>query len=258
MEGLPAMLQGLPSAAFGLILVLARVGSAMLTGPGLGEAEIPPTVRAALAALCSILVYPLLKDVLPAAPSTVVELIGLLVPEIMVGVWVGFMARIMVIALSMAGGIVSFMIGLSSVLQIDPTLGTQVPALQRLLSLAALALLFASGLYILPLQAIIGTYDLIPPGQVFDSGGAANLVVHAATDSFGLALRLAAPSIVTCILWQAAMGFVSRLVPNIHVHVISMPAQILGGFALLGASIILMLSTWSEGTLKAFSALPGL
>ncbi|MBC7801104.1 MAG: flagellar biosynthetic protein FliR [Gemmatimonadaceae bacterium] len=258
MDGLPEILQWLPTGAFGFLLVVARVGSALLTGPALGENEIPPTVRAALAALLSILVYPLLQDRLPPPPDSIAVLAGLIVVEVLVGAWIGFMARVLVAALSMAGSIVSFLIGLSSVLQIDPSVGSQVAALQRFMGLAAIALLFSSGLYILPIQAIIGSYDAVPPGRVFDVGGAAELVIRAITDSFGLSLRLAAPFVVTFMVWQAVMGFVSLLVPNIQVHVVSAPAQILGGLALLAVACSMMFGTWSAGTLKAFSSLPGL
>jgi len=258
MDALQLLSQALPSHAFGFMLVVARVGSALLMGPGLGENDIPATVRAALAVVFSILIYPLLRTDLPSTPATVAELVGLLVPEIVIGAWIGLMARIVTMAFAMAGGIISFMIGLSSVLQIDPSLGTQVPGLQRLFSLAAIALLFASGLYILPIQAIIGTYDLVPPGHVFDLGGATDLLTRVISTSFGLALRLAAPFIVLCIAWQAMMGFVSRLVPNIHTHVVSAPAQILGGLALLGAGVTVMVGSWSAALSRALSSLPGL
>ena len=54
------------------------------------------------------------------------------------------MARLIVLALSVSGSVISLMVGLSSVLQIDPSLGTQVPALQRLLGLAAVVLLLST------------------------------------------------------------------------------------------------------------------
>ena len=92
----------------------------------------------------------------------------------------------------------------------------------------------------------------------FDAGGGAELVTRAVAESFGLALRLAAPFVITGLVWQLALGFVSRLVPNIQVHVVSAPAQILGGFALLAAAVAIMFNTWSTGMLRAFSSLPGL
>ena len=244
--------------AFGFILVIARVGTAILTGPALGENEIPAAVRAGLATVLAGLAYPSLQASLPALPIQVLGLAGLIVMEVVVGAWLGFMARVMVMALAMAGSVVSLIIGLSSVLQIDPSVGAQVSALQRMLGLAAIALLFASGLYVLPIQAVVGSYDVVPPCSAFDVGGAAQMVARAVSGSFGLAMLLAAPFVVTCLVWQAAMGFVSRLVPSIQVHVVSAPAQILGGLALLVAAVTMMLEAWSAGMRQAFSALPGL
>ena len=161
MDDLPVFLHTLPTMAFGFVLVIARVGTTLLVGPGLGETEIPATVRVALAVVLAALVFPLLQANLPPLPDSVPMLLSLIGIEILVGAWLGFMARMLVMALAMAGGMISFMVGLSSVLQIDPSLGTQVAALQRAMGLAAVALLFASGLYLLPVQAVMGNYEVI-------------------------------------------------------------------------------------------------
>lgn len=258
MDDLSGFLHDLPAFGFGFMLVLARVGTTLLTGPGLGDAEIPPPVRIAMAAVLAMLVFPVMRGSLPAPPETVARLVGLIGLEVLVGAWMGFMTRVLVMAMAIAGSIMSLMIGLSSVLQIDPSLGIQVTALQRLFSLASVVLVLASGLYILPIQAIIGSYELIPPGSTFDAGGAAQLVTRVIAESFGLALRLSAPFVVTAMVWQAAMGLVSRLVPNMQVHVISAPAQILSGLVLLSVAMVTIFANWSSGVLKAFSALPGL
>lgn len=258
MDDLPGLVSSLPALGFGFMLVMARVGTTLLTGPALGENEIPPPVRIALAAGLAFLVYPLVKDLLPPPPESAPGLIGLLGLEVAIGAWLGFMARVAVMALAIAGDIMSLMIGLSSVLQIDPEAGTQVPALQRMMGLAAVALLFASGLYVLPVQAVTGSYDVVPPGAAFDSGGAAQLVTRAIGESFGLAARLAAPFVVTSLVWQAAMGFVSRLVPQIQIHVVSAPAQILGGLAMLAVAVTLIVDGWTAGVQQIFSTLPGL
>ena len=258
MDGVPGLLRDLPGLGFGFMLVLCRVSTAMLTGPGLGEAEIPPTVRAGLALVLAALVFSTLGAVLPPVPPDMTRLAVLLATEIVIGAWMGFMTRVLVMALGMAGSIISLMVGLSSVLQIDPSVGGQVPALQRLLSLGAIALLFATGLYALPIQAIVGTYDLLPPGGAFDTGSAARLVTSAVSQSFGLALQLAAPFVITSMVWQVALGFITRLVPSIHVHVVSAPAQIAGGLALLMGLVAALLASWTAGTTKSFSMLPGL
>jgi flagellar biosynthetic protein FliR len=258
MDPASALLRDLPGLAFGLILVIARVGTAMLAGPGLGESEIPATVRAALAGLVALLVLPLLRTQLPPVPTTVAGLVGMLALEIVIGAWLGFITRVLVLALSIAADIISYMVGWSNVLQLDPSLGAQVPAVQRMFSLAAVALLFTTGLYLLPLRAIIGSYALIPVGSGFDSGGAAQLLIRALGESFGLALRLAAPFIITALVWHAGMGFVARLEQSIPVQMVAAPAQILAGIVLLLATIAILFSSWSAAMLQSFSVLPGL
>lgn len=258
MESLPEVMRDLPSLGFGFALVLARVGTAILTGPGLGENEIPSTVRAGFAAVYAAMVLPALRTSLPAVPDAVPELVALLALEIVIGAWLGFMTRVLVMALGMTGSVISLLIGLSSVLQIDPSIGSQVPALQRMLSLSAIALLFSTGLYLLPVQAIVGSYDLLSPGSLLDAGGMAGLVTAALNNSFSLTLRLAAPFIITNLVWQAALGVVSRLVPAIQVHLVSAPAQIVGGLTLLVGAIFLMVSGWSAAMTQSLAALPGL
>lgn len=251
-------LAGLPALAFGFMLVAARVGSALLAGPGFGEADLPPSIRLALALLLALLVFPLVQARLPAEPAAIGSLVALVAVEALVGAWLGFVARMIALALAVAGGLISLMIGMSSVLQMDPAFGAQTTALQRMLNLASIALFFASGLYLYPLHAVIGSYELIPPRSGLDGGGAAQVAIAAISGGFGLALRLAAPFVVGAMVWQGAVGLLSRLVPAIQVYAVMPPAQILGGLALLGAGAALILSSWLSGAQDLLAHLPGL
>jgi flagellar biosynthetic protein FliR len=248
----------LAALAFGFMLVIARVGSALLAGPGLGENDVPATIRIGLAVALAILVFPALQDRLPPMPAAFGPFAALVGMEILIGLWMGLITRLIVGALATAGNVLSLTVGLSNVLQMDPGSAAQVPALQSMLSLAAVALFFAGGLYLYPLQAIVGSYDLIAPGGAFDTGGAAELVVKAATASFSLSIRLAAPLLITSMVWHAALGFLSRLVPHIHVHQVSAPAQILGGMAMLAAGLATIFAIWSRVMAEQLSGLPGL
>ena len=72
-----------------------------------------------------------------------------------------------------------------------------------------------------------------------------------------LAVRLAAPFLVAGLLWQAALGLLARLVPQLQVFTLAMPGQILGGLALLGILASFMLALWQDGARDAFALLPG-
>ena len=247
----------LPEWAFSFVLVLCRVGCALMLMPGLGEAEMPPVVRAGLVLALVVLVLPVVRPLMPVVPDGFTAAGAMVVAEIVTGLWLGWLARLIVQALPVAGQIISYMLGLSNVLQPDAELGSQATALARLMSLAAPVLVLASGLYVPVLEALDGSYRLIAPGMLLPAGGAAQTGLAVVTQAFTLALRLSAPFLLASIIWQLASGLLARLVPRLQVYFVAMPAQILGGLALLAVLIPVLLATWQEAVRAAYIVLPG-
>ena len=77
-------------------------------------------------------------------------------------------------------------------------------------------------------------------------------------DAFSLALRLAAPFIAAGMVWQAALGLLAMLVPNLQVFAASMPGQILGGLILLFLLCAGLIAAWQGALRTGFALLPGL
>lgn len=252
-----AFLAALPGWGFAFGLVLARVGAAVMLLPGLGEAELPSVVRAGLAVALTALLLPGIGPAVPVPPPDPLVGAGMVAAELFTGFWLGWLARLLVQALPITGQIVSYMLGLSNVLQPDPVLGTQSTALARLLSLAAPVLLLASGLYALPIAALAGSYRLIAPGALLPSGDASESVVQGVAQAFGLALRLAAPFVLASIVWQIALALLARLVPRLQVYSVAMPGQILGGLILFAALATAVLGAWQEAVRAGYAQLPG-
>lgn len=248
----------LPALAFAFVLVLSRVSAAVMLLPGVGETEVPPTVRAGLALAVTVLLLPVVQPRLPAEPETVAGLTLLIAGELLVGGWIGWLARLATWACGMAGQVISFMLGLSSVLMPDATLGGQSTALERLFNMAAVLVLLASGLHAVPLRALAGSYVVLVPGGGLPVGDGLESVVAALAESFALAARLAAPFILLGTAWQVALGLLARLVPRLQVYFIAMPGQILGGFLMLAVLSGAMLAAWRDGAEQALARLPGL
>ncbi len=253
-----AFLAQLPAWAFGFGLLIARVGSACMLLPGIGEAELPATIRAGFAVALAALLLPVVAPLIPAAPDNVGAAFGMIAAEIVTGLWLGWLTRLLLLALPVAGQIAASMIGLANVLQPDPAMGPQTTALSRALGLAAPVAILAAGLHALPLAAIAGSYRLIPPGSLLPAADTAEQVTGAVATGFGLALQLAAPFVLASIVWQVAMGLLARLVPNLQVFFAAMPGQIAGGIALFALLAATMLGTWQSQVGGAFAALPGL
>jgi flagellar biosynthetic protein FliR len=117
--------------------------------------------------------------------------------------------------------------------------------------------LLGSGLYSLPVMALVGSYHLFPPGHAIAPADLARSVVLTTSRSFLFAMELAAPFILLGTLWQVALALLSRFVPTLQIYGLAMPAQIFGGLLLLACFIQGMILAWSRGMGLFLRALPG-
>ncbi len=247
-------LSDLPAWAFAFVLVLCRCGAAVMLLPGVGEAEAPAVFRAGLTVTFVVLVLPGVGQVAPAEGWTSAAMVA---AELLCGGVLGWLARCVSLALPMAGQLISFMTGLSSVVSPDPALG-QSSGIMRLFSIAAPVLALKTGLWALPVAALLGSYGLVLPGHLIPVADSAQAALAAVAEAFALALRLAAPFVVTSVVWQVALGFLARLVPQMQVYFAAVPGQILGGLALLGLLSAGIAEAWIEAAHTSFNSLPGL
>jgi flagellar biosynthetic protein FliR len=252
-----ALLEALPGLAFHAVLLLCRLGAAAMLLPGLGEAEVPATLRLTLALGLVLVLLPVLAPGLPAMPGDVAGLARVILIETGIGLWIGLLARFLAMALAQAGQVVALLIGLASPLQGDMVLGASATALARMFALATAALVLATGLYEIPLRALVESYAVLPAGQGLPAGAAAETLARKAADSLALAMQLAAPFVLAAILFNAGLGLIARLAPQAQVFVVAAPVQILGGFLLIILLLPAILAVWQGAMTQGFLRLPG-
>jgi flagellar biosynthetic protein FliR len=257
-EDAAALLATLPVWAFGFVLVMGRVGAAITLLPGLGEAEPPVMLRIGLALGVTVLLLPGIEPTIPAVPEAGLQAAAMIAAEIVTGLWLGWLARLLVLALPVAGQFIAYMLGVANVLQPDPTLGGQATPIARLFALAAPLVILVSGLYAVPLSALAGSYRLIPAGALLPAADATQMAVGAVAASFALAVRLASPFLLASIVWHVAIGLLARLVPRLQVYFVVMPGQIIGGIALLAAMATALVGAWQAALQAGYADLPGL
>jgi flagellar biosynthesis protein FliR len=205
------------------------------------------------------LLLPPLAPALPPTPDGVAELLRLGLVETAIGLWIGLLARLLLLALAQAGQVVALMIGLASPLQPDAVFGAQGTALGRMFLLLGAVVVLGRGLYAVPLRALAESYQVLPPGLALPAGAAAESVAAAVGESLAIALRLAAPLVLLAVLGNLALALVARVAPQVQVFVLAAPAQILGGLLLLALLLPVLLEVWSEAMREGLlSGLPGL
>jgi flagellar biosynthetic protein FliR len=235
----------IPEIATAFMLTFARVGTMVMLMPGIGEQLITPRARLSFAFLLAIVLFPLTRTLLPTGGQTVAT-VGVLIGEVAVGLLIGLAVRMVVGALQTAGSIVAQQLGLSFAMSVDPAMGGQQAAIGNLLTLLGITLIFAADLHHLAIAAIRDSYTLLPPVGIPATGDAATLAIRATGQGFALAVQISAPFIAFGILFNLGLGVLSRLMPQLQVFFLAMPATILVGMLILLATLGVLMSVFIE------------
>ncbi len=195
----------LPVEIFGYGLVFARIGSAMLLLPGL-----------------------------PASPIRLTVIIG---SEIIIGVFIGTVARLMITALATAGTVMSVMGGFGFASLFNPLLPDQGAFTAVFLTLMGVLLIFATNTHHQMLMAMVDSYTMFAPGAPPMFEDISDAVARLVTSSFRLGIQVASPFIVVGTIFYLGLGLLARLMPQFQVFFIGLPLQIMLGLTMLSVTL---------------------
>lgn len=225
--------QFLPNNAFAAMLVFARIGSAMMLLPGFGEVYVFARYRLLFALIFSALLLPILSPVLPPLPSSPATLAVLLGSELVVGVFIGTLTRLILSALQIAGSLVSLQLGLSNAQIFNPMSDAQDAIPASFYGMLGVLLIFLTGLDHVMLRGLLDSYAIFVPGHLPPVGDLSQTIAHAVEAAFRLGIEMAAPFIVLGTVFYVGLGLIARLVPQLQVLFIAQPLQIMGGLLLM-------------------------
>ena len=227
----------LPATLFAVLLVFVRIGAALSTLPGFGEAYVTPRARLILAMAVALLVTPLVQDTLPGEPDQVSVLLALLAGELFIGLFIGTLARIFMSALVTGGMVMAYMSTMANALVNDPASQQQGSIIGAFLNITALVAIFGLNLHHVMLAAVVDSYVVFPAGVAPPVGDFAQLMSQTVARSFLVAMKLAAPFVVAGLVLYLGIGLLSRLMPQVQIFFAAMPLQIMKGLWLLMISL---------------------
>lgn len=214
--------------------------------PGFGEAYVPIRMRLLLAAMFSLVLAPTMNS-LPLIPDNTVNLFTLLLAEILIGLFLGGLSRMLIAAIHMAGMIIAYQSSLASALTQDITHSqAQGTSLGNLLGMTALVLLFATDLHHLMLRGLAESYSLFLPGHFPRMEDFAGHATQTMNSTFLMAMKIASPHVVIGLMIYLGAGIISRLMPNIQIFFLLMAPQLLISFFILMISASAMMLWYME------------
>jgi flagellar biosynthetic protein FliR len=234
----------LPEFAAAFAIIMARIGTLVMLMPGIGDRVIPVRMRLTFALLLSLLFLPLLRPSLPAFSGGLEPLVRILILEVLIGLMIGTTVRITLSAMQLAGTVIAQQMSLSFSATVDPTAGVQNPTIATFLVLVATAMIFALDLHHLSIRGMHDSYALMMPGDVPSVGDASQLIVTTFIAAFKVGVQISAPFLVFAIIFNLGLGILSRLMPQLPIFFLAMPATILLGTLILLAAISVMMNVF--------------
>lgn len=245
----------LPEISAIFVLVFARVGTLVMLMPGIGERFIFSRARLSLAFFIALMIVPMARGLI-RPPADVPGLVGLLVSEVLIGLTIGVCVRLIMACLQSAGAIVAQTMGLGFAMTVDPTGGLQNPSIGNLLTMLGVTLILVTDLHHVSIAAIHESYRLLPPGGFPEVSDVMTLAIRATTQGFALAVQISAPFIVFGLLFNLGLGVLARMMPQLQVFFLAVPASILGGMLVLLAVVGVMMGVFLDdlgGFLRQFT-----
>jgi flagellar biosynthetic protein FliR len=160
-----------PRAAIGAFVLFCRIGGCLMLAPGFSNAQIPTQVRLFVALAVTLTLTPLLLERVPGAalgddPILTLKVIAV---ESLVGGMIGVLARMFYFALEALAVGAAAMLGFASPFGFQIEGDETMAPLATLISLAAIALLFAANLHWELLRGLVASYDVVPVGADFNA-----------------------------------------------------------------------------------------
>ena len=138
--------------------------------------------------------------------------------ELIAGFVIGFWCSCFIYILRFAGSFVVNMIGLAGIPGQPIDEAEPSTPLATLLTMALTALIFATGLHLQSLEAMIQSYRIFPLGIVIAPQMPAQTTTEVLSRCFFLGLQFSSPFLVFSIIWNFALGLANRMTPQLSVY----------------------------------------
>ncbi len=216
-------------------LVLARVAGLFLGAPIFSGQAMPLRFR-------TMVVVVLAGTLLPIAQPATLPQDGYAVAvamanELAVGFALGLLARLLLTAFQLAGGIIAFQMGFAMARTIDPSSGMQTTVMATVhLQLVTVLFFLLDGHHLL-IRSLAASFDAFPIGASLDTGALSQSMFSASGFMYETGARVAGPVTGVMLLINSLIGFLNRIVPQLSIFNIGFIMTVMTGLLAVMLSI---------------------
>jgi flagellar biosynthetic protein FliR len=219
------------------LLISFRAGGLFITAPVIGHRSIPPLVKVGLAIILALVLVPVASQAKLPEINSIWLLAILAAKEMLIGVIIGLFFALLFVAVRMGGNIVGYQIGLIIANVMDPETNSDTSVVGEFWYVIAILIFLAIDGHHAIISAFADSYRIVPIG-VFEFGGpAGDQLIRFTAYAFTIAIKMAAPVIMTLFLSEVALGVLARTVPQMNIFIVGIPLKVGIGFLILGAAL---------------------
>lgn len=215
---------------------LARILAFIAAAPLWSSAGIPRRTRLIMGLAVTVAIAPVLPT-MPAVQAASLQGLWILAQQMLIGIGMGFAARIVFTAYELAGEFIGFQMGLGFATFYDPLNSSQTPVISEFISLMALLLFLSMNGHLFYFATLAQSFTAIPVSAM--PLGAASWLNLAELGSkiFSAGLLLALPIVVALMITNIALAVLSRAAPQLNIFALGFPLTLTGGFVGLAISL---------------------
>jgi flagellar biosynthetic protein FliR len=170
-------------------------------------------------------------------PSDPLQLAGLILEGLLVGLSFAFALAVLMAAVESAGALVDVISGFSYGSLINPLSGENSAVMSRFYSLVGTMIFLVIGGDAWTLRGLARTFQIVPLTSAPQLKSLVGGAEHMFTGVFVATLEVAAPVVIALLITDVAFGVVSRVVPQISVFAVGFPAKVVVALLIVGASM---------------------
>jgi flagellar biosynthetic protein FliR len=232
-----------PDQAITVALIFSRIIAFFMAFPLISSPIIPHNVKVLLVVSFAYFTMLNFNIKLEIKEYDLLIFLVLILKEVFIGFSLGIIVNIFIGAFSYAAEIISYLMGLTVLNMFNPAFG-QTSALSGYFLFLFYLLFFISGAYQIFIGALFKSFEVIPLSSFNINNGVFEFIIKKSSDIFLLSFQMAFPFILVLVVFNIVLALINRLIPQINIFMVGLPAQIFIGFALLifASSLIINVS----------------
>ncbi|MFZ7131480.1 MAG: flagellar biosynthetic protein FliR [Eubacteriales bacterium] len=213
-----------------LILIFIRITAFIVLCPVFSYKGLPNIIKIALSVSFTWMIYMIIPSI--ELPGEYLAFSLLVIKELLLGLALGFVVKLIFSAIEIAGQHMDFQVGYSMANVYDPIMGRPSAMYSTLYYWLSICIFFMLDLHHQVILALINSFQYIPLTKVNLNGATVKVIIIIFGTIFKLAFNIAIPLIIVVLITDIVMGVVSKTVPQINVLMLGMPLKSMVGLVI--------------------------